>query len=129
MRLSRHSKAGVRGCEQEPLPKFPPYLKVESRAGSGCSEQGVLWTDSQSSPGQGLSLEMALKPWAETPYEVSRSHFSLQPDGSSCCCAASELALSRSEGLGWGKEENITLTARSQCDFSLIFNFVRWMPP
>lgn len=72
----------------------------------------LLWTDLLSSPGQGLSLKMALKPWAETPAEVSHRYFSLKADDSSCCCATSELALSRSEPLGRGQEESTTLTVR-----------------
>lgn len=61
--------------------------------------------------GFGSGVTQVEEPWAEAPGEVSHSLCSLKASDSSCCCATSELALSRSEPLGWGKE-NISLTAR-----------------
>lgn len=82
--VSGCSEAGVGDCRQGPLPVVPPCLEVGNRARLGAVSRVCCGhTYRVAHPGQGLSLNMALKLyiWAETPDEASLSHFSL------CCWA------------------------------------------
>ena len=71
----RAQRGWGRGLQAGTSPSGPTVPGGGEQSRAGCSEQGVPWAYLQSSPGQGLSLNMALKPWAETPDEVSLQSF------------------------------------------------------
>lgn len=50
-----------KGLQSGTSPNGPTMPGGVEQGWDGCSEQGVLWAYLQSSPGQGLSLNVALK--------------------------------------------------------------------